>query len=79
MSNRWGALMKRRTLAEYLDISEQAVERQVNAGTLPAPILFAGRAHWRKDAVDAALARLSGEGEIPEHVRKLQAKYGQAA
>ena len=79
MSARWPQLMKRRTLAEYLDISEAALERQVLAGTLPVPVVFAGRAHWRKDVVDAALASLSGEGDVPEHVRKLQAKYGQAA
>ena len=76
MSSRWPSLMKRRTLAEYLDISEAAVERQVIAGTLPAPITFAGRAHWRKDQVDAALARLSGEGEIPDYRAERMRKYG---
>ena len=78
MSARWPQLMKRRTLAEYLDISEAAVERQVIAGTLPTPVTFAGRAHWRKDQVDAALAGLSGD-DVPEYRRKLQAKYGKAA
>lgn len=48
--------MKRKTVAAYLDCSEAAVEREVAAGRIPPPILFAGQDHWRKDAIDAAIA-----------------------
>lgn len=57
---RWPALLLRKTVAEYLDMSEAAVEREVTAGRLPASIMIGGRPHWRKDAIDAAIARLDG-------------------
>ncbi len=79
MTARWPALMKRKTVAEYCDLSEPAFEREVIAGRMPAPIMFGGREHWRKDAVDAAIVRLSGEAAQPDYRRKLRERYGQAA
>lgn len=75
----WPAMMKLRTAAAYLDMSEAAFLREIVAGRLPAGIMLGGREHWRKDAIDAALVHLSGEDRVPEYRRKLQAKYGQAA
>lgn len=74
---RWPALMKRKTAAEYLDISEAAFEREIIAGRLPAAFLIGGRDHWRKDALDKALAVLSGESVDDDEMEFWQ--RGQAA
>jgi LPS sulfotransferase NodH len=71
-------MMKRKTAAEYCDMSEAAFEREIIAGRLPAGIMFGGREHWRKDALDAAFARLSGD-TVPDYRRRLRGDYGQAA
>lgn len=77
---RWPAMMKRKTAAEYCDMSEAAFEREIIAGRLPASLMFGGREHWRKDALDAAFERLSGgEEELPDYRRKAMEKYGKAA
>ncbi|SLK04037.1 hypothetical protein [Novosphingobium mathurense] len=60
---RWPALMKRKTAAEYCDLSEQAFLREVASGRLPPAVLFGGRDHWHKEALDRALALLCGERE----------------
>lgn len=75
----WPGMMKRRTAAAYLDMSEQAFEREVLAGRLPQPISIGARDHWRKDAIDAALDALAGGDQVPEYRRKLRERYGQAA
>ena len=75
---RWPAMMKRKPAAEYCDMSEAAFEREIIAGRLPAGIMFGGREHWRKDALDAAFARLSGD-TVPDCRRRLRGDYGQAA
>ncbi|QSR18456.1 hypothetical protein [Novosphingobium sp. KA1] len=75
---RWPAMMKRKTAAEYCDMSEAAFEREIIAGRLPAGITFGGREHWSKEALDAAFARLSGE-IVPDYRRKLRGEYGKAA
>lgn len=76
---RWPAMMKRRTAAEYCELSEAAFEREIIAGRLPVSVIFGGRPHWRKDAIDAALARLTGDDSVPEYRRKLQDRYGSQA
>ena len=80
MSARWPGLMKRRTAAEYLDMSEAAFVREVFAGRMPGAFVVGGREHWSKDAIDAAIARLAGaaEPEIPEYRRKMLERYGKA-
>lgn len=78
-ATRWPALMKRKTAAEYLDMSEAAFEREVAGGRLPASIMVGGREHWRKDALDSAIARLSGDVEMPPHLRRFHERYGNAA
>lgn len=80
ISPRWPAMMKRKTAAEYADMSEAAFEREIIAGRLPAGIMFGGREHWSKEALDAAFARLSGgAASVPEYRRKALGGYGQAA
>lgn len=79
MQARWPRMMKRKTAAEYLDMSEQAFEREIVAGRLPAGIMFGGREHWRKDAIDAAIERLAGGTDDPDYLREWKEKYGQAA
>jgi len=71
--NRWPAMMRRKTLAEYCDISEAEVERRVAAGELPQPISFGGKDRWYRQAVSDRLAELSGEGDA-EWRRKLHDK-----
>ena len=71
--------MKRATAAAYCDLSEGAFEREVAAGRMPSPVHLGGREHWRRDAIDAALARLSGDGEVPDYRQKLRDKYAKAA
>lgn len=58
----WPAAMKRATAAAYLDMSEGAFLREITAGTLPGSFILGGRDHWRKDAIDAAIARLESHG-----------------
>lgn len=80
MSERWPQAMKRKTAAEYVDLSEAAFEREVLAGKLPQPILLGGRDHWYREALDRALAHLAGSNEkMPDYRRKLKERYGQAA
>lgn len=72
--------MKRKTAAEYCDMTEAAFEREVFSGRFPASVLAGGREHWRKDALDAAIDRLSGEGsDVPAYRRKTMERYGQKA
>lgn len=73
-------MMKRQTAAEYCDMTVAAFEREIIAGRLPAGIIFGGREHWRKEALDAAFDRLSGNHEeVPDYRREAMAKYGKAA
>lgn len=75
---RWPAAMKRKTAAEYLDVSEAAFEREVLSGRLPAGVIFGGREHWSKEAIDTAIAALT-DGHEPDYIRELKARYGKAA
>lgn len=77
--NRWPRLMKRKTAAEYCDLTEQAFEREVIAGRLPSSVQFGGREHWDKAALDAAINLLTGGGGVPEYIKEFEAEYGQAA
>jgi len=61
MTERWPSMMKRATAAEYCDMSEAAFEREIAAGRIPTGASFGGRTHWRKEAIDKALDRVSGE------------------
>lgn len=79
MTARWPRMMKRKTAAAYLDMSEAAFEREIVSGRLPAGIMFGGREHWRKDAIDAAIERLGGGTDDPDYLREWKEKYGQAA
>jgi len=71
---RWPRMMKRRTAAEYCDLSEQAFEREVFAGRLPCAVMLGNREHWDKLALDKALAALSGHDELPEWEAELYQK-----
>jgi hypothetical protein len=73
---RWPRMMKRRTAAEYCDLSEAAFEREVVAGRLPCAIMLGGRDHWDRQALDKALAILTGEADIPEWEKELHRRYG---
>lgn len=72
------ALMLRKTAARYLDMSEAAFEREVIAGRFPGSIMVGGREHWRKEAIDAAIARLDGH-DPNDPIEQVRARYGQKA
>jgi len=59
-SNILPAMMLRRTAAAYCDLSEAAFEREVNAGRLPCPVMFGGKPHWYRVALDKDLERIAG-------------------
>ena len=79
MAERWPRLMKRKTAAEYCDLSEPAFEREVLAGRLPCGITLGNRDHWDKNALDAAISRLTGNDNEPSYRRELRERYGEAA
>ncbi|MFL0415092.1 helix-turn-helix transcriptional regulator [Sphingomonas sp. 179-A 2A2 NHS] len=54
----WPEMMRQRTAAAYLDLSESAFIREVYRGTLPDPVVLGGRQSWSREEIDAALARL---------------------
>lgn len=74
----WPQLMKRKTAADYLDMSEAAFVREVLAGRLPMSVTVGGREHWRKDAIDKALDRMTGDSDVPDYLREFNEKYGEA-
>lgn len=77
---RWPGMMKRRTAAEYCDMSEATFVREVLAGRLPIGVMLGGREHWSKDALDKTFAKLSGDdGDIPSYRRETMERYGEAA
>ena len=76
MSARWPQAMKRKTAAAYVDMSESAFTREVDAGRLPAPVVLGGREHWSKPALDRALAILAGDAPMPEWEEELEQRYG---
>jgi len=70
---RWPALMRKKTAAEYCDMSEAAFLREIAAGRFPAGVMIGGQERWRMDALDAAIARLDGGEPQDEDMRKLRA------
>lgn len=77
---RWPALLLRKTVAEYLDMSEDSVIKEVSAGRLPAPFKIGGRDHWRRDAIDAAIARMTGgQTNLPSWEQEFMERYGPEA
>ena len=54
----WLEMMRQRTAAAYLDLSESAFIREVYRGTLPNPILLGGRQSWSRHEIDASIAQL---------------------
>lgn len=54
----WPEMMRQRTAAAYLDLSESAFIREVYRGILPNPVVLGGRQSWSRQQLDKALARL---------------------
>lgn len=79
MTARWPAMMTRKTAMEYLDLGEAAFEREIAAGRIPDGIMFGGRPHWRKDAIDKALAVISGEATNAHLARFEERRRGKKA
>ena len=57
----WPAMMRRATVAAYLELSIAGVEREVIAGVLPSPVRFGGKEAWSKKQIDVAIERLVGD------------------
>lgn len=79
MTARWPRLMKRRTAAEYCDLSETAFEGEVLAGKLPAPITIGRRDHWDRLALDKAINHLTGAIDEPDYRAKHKEQYASQA
>lgn len=79
MTHRWPEMMKKKTAAEYCDLSEPAFEREVASGRLPIGVTFGGREHWRKSGLDKALDYLTGDASVPAYRRNLHERAGRAA
>jgi len=79
MTARWPSMMKRATAAEYCDMSEAAFEREIAAGRIPTGVSFGGRIHWRKEAIDKALDRVSGEVVDDAEAKFWERRRGKAA
>lgn len=75
----WPAMMKRATAAAYLDMSPASFENEILLGRIPHGVMFGGREHWRKDALDKALDQLTGEPAEPDYRRRLRERYGPQA
>lgn len=76
----WPGMMKRSTAAAYCDLTEPAFEREVLAGRLPSGVMFGGREHWLKEALDKAQARIAGGVETGDEIeQELKNRYGKAA
>ncbi|MEM9085347.1 MAG: hypothetical protein AAGB23_05440 [Pseudomonadota bacterium] len=71
--------MKRKTAAEYCDLSESAFEREVGEGRLPGPIEMGSRDHWCRKTLDKALDALTGAEDVPDYRQKLLGEYGSQA
>jgi len=56
-------MMRQRTAAAYLDLSESAFIREVYRGTLPYPVALGGRESWSREQIDAAIAKLLTTGD----------------
>jgi len=65
----WPQMMKRATAAEYCDMSVSAFTGEILRGRLPCAVVFGGRDHWHKPALDAALARIAGDSPEPHWER----------
>jgi hypothetical protein len=59
----WPRMMKRKTAAQYCDLAECAFVREVMQGRLPGSVMFGGREHWDRRAIDKALDLLAGNQE----------------
>lgn len=74
---RWPEMMKRKTAADYVDMSVPSFVNEVAAGRFPGGVIVGGTMHWHKGALDKALARIAGEiddgDEISQTLRK---RYG---
>lgn len=73
---RWPRMMKRKTAAAYVDMTEAAFESEVARGRFPTPVMLGGRDHWSQLALDRALARLTGEEPLPEWEAEFEKRYG---
>jgi len=73
---RWPRLMKRKTAAEYCDLSESAFVGEILAGRIPCAISFGKRDHWDRMALDRAINRLAGNDDVPDYRKELRERYG---
>lgn len=75
----WPAMMRKQTALQYLDLSSDAFDREIAAGRLPDGVLFGGRPHWYRTALDKALAVIAGEVTQDHRIRFEERRRGKAA
>jgi excisionase family DNA binding protein len=85
MSDRWPAMMLRKTASAYLDMGEAEFERAVLKGIVPLPIRYGDRDRWSKAQIDARLEGIGGEHDwraqqpLYADAEKRQAEHARAA
>lgn len=72
MSDRWPAMLTKKTAMAYLDLPETAFEREIAAGRIPDGVMFGGKLHWYKAALDKALAVIAGEAAPEEAIERFR-------
>ena len=55
--------MKRKTAAQFCDLSEAAFIKEVAQGIFPQPVLLGKQEHWYRPAIEKASAILAGDIE----------------
>ena len=71
----WPAMMVRKNALAYLDLSEAAFEREIASGRIPDGVMFGGKPHWYKAALDKALAVIAGEAPSADHIARFEERH----
>ena len=57
----WPRMLRRTAAALYCGLTVAEFEREITAGRLPAPVMFAGKESWARTQIDEYLDRLIGD------------------
>lgn len=71
----WPRMLKRASVCAYLELSAADLEREINAGRLPPPVVLGNGPRWSRAQIDEHLERLTGEAASDDW-RKNTKLYG---
>ena len=63
----WPQMMRLRTAAAYLDLSEKGFQAEIERGLLPKPVMLGGKPHWSRHRIDCAIATLLAWSDEGRH------------